>query len=96
VDESPYADRWKRSAVVLGLTLMSAAELGETTGTVVAFDEERGTGGVRAKDGRELFFHCTAIADGSRRIAVGAHVAFRVVAGHLGRWEAGDIRTETP
>ena len=74
---------------------MSMAELGETIGTVVAFDQERGTGAVRSEEGRELFFHCTAIADGSRRIAVGAHVAFRVVAGHLGRWEAGDIRTET-
>ena len=74
---------------------MSMAERGETSGRVVAFDLERGTGAVRGDDGRELFFHCTAIADGTRRIEVGAHVAFRVVAGHLGRWEAGDIRTET-
>jgi cold shock CspA family protein len=72
--------------------MSSAAELGEATGTVVAFEEERGTGTVRAEDGRELFFHCAAIADGSRRIEVGKHVAFHVVAGHLGRWEAANVR----
>ena len=63
----------------------------EVRGTVVVFEEARGTGMVRAEDGRELFFHCTAIADGSRRIAVGERVAFHVVAGHMGRWEATDL-----
>jgi cold shock CspA family protein len=58
---------------------------------VVAFDEARGWGAVRGDDGRELFFHCTAVADGSRRIAVGAAVGYRVVPGHLGRWEASDL-----
>ena len=61
------------------------------TGTVVTFDEHRGYGTVRAADGRELFFHCTAIADGSRRIPVGAAVVFTVVPGHRGRWEAADV-----
>ena len=63
-----------------------------STGTVVAFDEHRGYGTVRAEDGRELFFHCTAIADGSRRIDVGAGVVFAVVPGHRGTREAADIR----
>jgi len=63
----------------------------EVRGTVVVFEEARGTGMVRAEDGRELFFHCTAISDGSRRIAVGERVAFHVVAGHMGRWEATDL-----
>jgi cold shock CspA family protein len=48
-------------------------------------------GRVVAFDGQELFFHCTAVADGSRRIAVGAGVGYRVVPGHLGRWEASDL-----
>ncbi len=61
------------------------------TGTVVAFDEEKGYGTVRGEDGVEHFFHCTAISDGSRTIDVGAAVTFDVVAGHLGRWEASAV-----
>jgi CspA family cold shock protein len=57
-------------------------------GTVVAFDAEKGYGTVRAQDGRELFFHCTQLADGSRTVDVGAAVDFRVVAGNSGRYEA--------
>ena len=63
-------------------------------GTVVAFDEHAGHGLVGTDDARTgaLFFHCTAITDGTRRIDVGADVAFDVVPGHLGRWEAADVR----
>ncbi len=61
------------------------------TGTVVEFDEHRGYGTVRAADGQELFFHCTAIADRSRRIEVGTAVVFTVVPGHRGRWEGTDL-----
>ena len=57
-------------------------------GSVASFDEHAGFGTVLGDDGRELFFHCTAIADGTRTIEVGTTVAFRVVAGHGGRWEA--------
>ncbi|MGH9082092.1 MAG: cold-shock protein [Acidimicrobiales bacterium] len=57
-------------------------------GTVVAFDPERGLGTVEADDGQSLPFHCTAVADGSRSVAVGARVAFEVAAGHLGRRQA--------
>lgn len=60
-------------------------------GTVAEFDEHRGLGTVRADDGRELFFHCTRIADGSRSVPVGARVTFSVVPGHRGRWEAADL-----
>ncbi len=62
-----------------------------STGTVAAFDEHRGIGTVRAADGRELFFHCTAITDGSRRIDVGTPVVFTVVPGHRGQWEAAEV-----
>ncbi len=61
------------------------------TGTVVEFGEHRGLGTVRGDDGRELAFHCTSLADGSRSIEAGTTVAFSVVAGHHGRWEAGDV-----
>ena len=60
-------------------------------GTVEAFSEHQGHGTVRTDDGRVLFFHCTAIADGSRTIDVGARVALRVVPGHGGRWEASEV-----
>ena len=63
----------------------------EAEGEVVAFDDPRGLGVVRADGGGDLPFHCTAIADGSRTIAVGARVRFRVVPGRLGRWEADQL-----
>ena len=66
------------------------------TGEVVDFDEHRGTGTVRTGDGRELFFHCTAVADGSRTVPVGARVTFSVVAGHLGRYEAVHLAPVPP
>lgn len=62
-----------------------------TPGTVARFDEHRGWGAVRDDAGAEHFFHCTAIADGSRRIEEGAPVRYRLVPGRLGRWEATAI-----
>jgi cold shock CspA family protein len=63
-------------------------------GSVVEFDEAVGLGTVRApaSGGGDFPFHCTQIADGSRRIPVGADVSFVVLAGRGGRWEAGDLR----
>ncbi len=61
-------------------------------GRVVEFDEHVGTGTVEGDDGRRLSFHCVAIADGSRRIDVGTPVRYEVVPGHLGRYEAREIR----
>jgi CspA family cold shock protein len=62
------------------------------TGVVAAFDEAAGFGTIRVDDGRDLFFHCTQIADGTRAIAVGSAVTFDVVAGHGGRWEASGVQ----
>jgi cold shock CspA family protein len=58
-------------------------------GTVSTFDDARGLGAVRTDGGHELFLHCTALADGTRTVAVGAHVACTVVAGRLGAPEVG-------
>lgn len=58
------------------------------SGRVIRFDDRAGWGAVQDDDGRELFFHCTAVADGSRNIAEGTAVDFDVVPGHRGRWEA--------
>ena len=56
-------------------------------GRVVEFDDAKGYGTVEGDDGR-FFFHCTAIADGSRTISLGAEVDYEVTPGHQGRWEA--------
>ena len=61
------------------------------TGTVTAFDHDRGLGEVTAADGRQLLFHCVEIADGTRTIPVGVPVEFAVIPGLLGAWEAGAI-----
>ena len=60
------------------------------TGTVTAFDARRGVGEVEA-DGERYPFHCTAIADGTRKIAVGTGVEFVVGPGVGGQWEATHI-----
>ncbi len=57
-------------------------------GTVSEFDEARGLGMVTANDGATHSFHCTQIADGTRTIAVGTPVRYKVRPWHLGRWEA--------
>ena len=48
---------------------------------------------VRADDGSTYPFHCTALADGTRNVALGARVVFAVAAGHGGRYEARGITT---
>ncbi|HXX88908.1 MAG TPA: cold-shock protein [Acidimicrobiales bacterium] len=61
-------------------------------GWVDEFDEARGLGTISGDDGRRYPFHCTAIADGSRRILVGTRVVFVTSPGHLGRVEADTVR----
>ena len=65
---------------------------GGLRGTVTAFDEHVGLGTVTADDGADYLFHCVEIADGARRIDVGARVEFDRAAGQLGVWEAVRIR----
>lgn len=60
-------------------------------GSVTEFDDPRGIGVVTGDDGTTYPFHCTAIADGSRRIDVGVAVTFVARPGHLGHVEASDI-----
>ena len=57
-------------------------------GLVETYDYDRGLGAVRSDDGRPWVFHCTAIADGTRRIVVGQRVAFGIGPAGPGRWEA--------
>jgi cold shock CspA family protein len=71
---------------------VSAARARALVGRVAEFDDAAGYGLVADGDVGRWFFHCTAIADGSRTIDVGAPVTFDVVGGRLGRWEADDLR----
>ena len=66
--------------------------MSEVRARVSAFDEHRGIGEVTTDTGDRFRFHCTAIADGSRAITVGAPVRFEVVAGRMGRYEATALR----
>lgn len=61
-------------------------------GTVIAFDDATGVGTVRTDAGVEHFFHCTAIADGTRTVPEGIAVTFEVVPGRRGLWEATELR----
>jgi len=69
-----------------------AVPLGMRTGVVLSFDDPRGLGIAIDHEGVEYPFHCANIADGSRRIEIGAAVTWRVIPGRLGRWEAADLR----
>jgi len=60
-------------------------------GVVAGFDEPVGLGVLREADGTEHPFHCTGIAGGSRDIAVGTAVTFRLMAARHGRMEATDL-----
>jgi cold shock CspA family protein len=60
-------------------------------GEVTAFDARRGWGTVTDDRAAAFDFHATAIADGSRRIPVGADVTFLVEPGHRGRYEARSL-----
>lgn len=58
---------------------------------VVSFDEARGDGLLRDQRGREFYFHCVQIADGTRRVDAGAFVQARRAVGLRGRDEAHDV-----
>lgn len=60
-------------------------------GTVVDFDEVRGDGWIASSTGEHFYFHCVAIADGSRTIPVGSHVRAQRRVGLLGADEATDV-----
>jgi cold shock CspA family protein len=60
-------------------------------GIVETFDERRGDGFVTSDRGERLYFHCVSIADGTRRIEVGAPVRAQRRVGHVGRDEVVDV-----
>jgi cold shock CspA family protein len=60
------------------------------TGVVESFHAQAGAG-VVASNGETFPFHCTQLTGGARAIPVGTAVAFDVVAGLPGRWEAARL-----
>jgi cold shock CspA family protein len=66
--------------------------MGTRSGAVASFDDAAGYGEL-VEDGTAArwWFHCTAIADGTRTVVEGARMRFRLAPGHLGRHEAVDI-----
>jgi cold shock CspA family protein len=65
---------------------------GCTAARVSAFDAGRGAGSVVTDDGRELSFHATRVADGSRSVDVGARVVIEIGPGVApGSWEATTV-----
>jgi len=61
------------------------------SGVVTAFDDIRGEGVVTSDAGTDFYFHCVALADGTRRIEVGARVVGERRVGLLGRDEVAEI-----
>lgn len=61
-------------------------------GQVTVFDDAAGYGKVTDPNGTQWYFHCTAITDGTRTIAAGQRVSFRLVPGRVGIWEAAEVR----
>ena len=60
-------------------------------GVVVGFDDHRGDGWIESVDG-SWYFHCVAIADGSRSVANGLEVTGIRVVGHRGVDEVVGVR----
>ena len=52
---------------------------GVLSGLVTEFDSPAGLGYIDSANGNRYLFHCIAIADGSREIAVGQKVLFELV-----------------
>ena len=61
-------------------------------GRVAAYDDHKGYGYLEVDGGGRLFFHCTAIADGSRTIPVGVEVEYEAVTDPRGKPEAAAVR----
>ena len=66
---------------------------GTVRGRVETFDDPEGYGTVTSSDPEGTwFFHCTAIADGTRTIAPDTAVKFKLRPGPLGALEATAIK----
>jgi cold shock CspA family protein len=67
----------------------------DVIGFVTSFDEASGDGVITATEGEAWPFHCTQISNGARYVRIGTLVAFDVIAGLPGRWEASRLRSSS-
>ena len=65
-------------------------------GTVTEFDDAAGLGTLTTEDGFAYRFHCTAISDGTRTIAVGTRVEFVTRPARDGTYEADEVTPRSP
>jgi cold shock protein len=65
-------------------------------GRVAEYDDHKGYGYLDVEGGGRLFFHCTAIADGSRTIPEGVDVEYEAVTDPRGKPEAAAVRPLPP
>ncbi len=77
--------------VGLGTIQLDAAAGAVAPGSLDTAQLERRSAQTRREPAETVAFHCTAIADGSRRIDVGIEVSFVLTARHGGRLEASGI-----
>jgi cold shock CspA family protein len=61
-------------------------------GRVADYDDHKGYGWLDTGGDDRLFFHCTAIADGTRTIPVGTEVEYEPVTDPRGKPEAAAVR----
>ena len=61
-------------------------------GRVAEYDDHKGFGYIETAAGELLFFHCTAIADGTRTIPAGVDVEYEPVLDPRGKPEAAAVR----
>lgn len=57
------------------------------TGLIESFDDRRGDGVLLSEEGERFYFHCVAIANGTRHIEPGVRAQGERRVGHLGRDE---------
>jgi cold shock CspA family protein len=65
--------------------------VGPRFGRVAQYDTAAGYGTITDDRGAAFWFHCTAVADGSRHIEPETVVVFSCRPGAQGRWEAAAI-----
>ncbi len=65
--------------------------MSNVTGVVASFDDRRGDGVLLTDAGEHLYFHCVAIADGTRTIGEGLRARGRRGVGRTGRDEVLDV-----
>jgi CspA family cold shock protein len=60
-------------------------------GTVRWYDEHQGYGYIMQRDGQEVYFHYTSIAESNKSFTIGLHVTYDLIETRMG-FEASNVR----